>query len=124
MAELNPLSMKDWETVFQLAEELGVEKYELQPYGHYTGKLDYARILERTKENPRGKYVEVTAITPTHLGEGKSTTTIGLIQGLGKMGQRALGTIRQPSSGPTFNLKGSAEAVSANVFPCLPSVWA
>ncbi|HHU82748.1 MAG TPA: formate--tetrahydrofolate ligase [Firmicutes bacterium] len=128
MAELNPLSMKDWEiaeaaekkmkTVFQLAEELGVEKYELQPYGHYTGKLDYARILERTKENPRGKYVEVTAITPTHLGEGKSTTTIGLIQGLGKMGQRALGTIRQPSSGPTFNLKGSA--AGGGLSQCIP----
>jgi formate--tetrahydrofolate ligase len=120
--------MKDWEiaeaaekkmkTVFQLAEELGVEKYELQPYGHYTGKLDYARILERTKENPRGKYVEVTAITPTHLGEGKSTTTIGLIQGLGKMGQRALGTIRQPSSGPTFNLKGSA--AGGGLSQCIP----
>lgn len=128
MAELNPLSMKDWEiaeaaekkmkTVFQLAEELGVEKYELQPYGHYTGKLDYARILERTKENPRGKYVEVTAITPTHLGEGKSTTTIGLIQGLGKMGQRALGTIRQPSSGPTFNIKGSA--AGGGLSQCIP----
>ncbi len=128
MAELNPLTMKDWEiaeaaekkmkTVFQLAEELGLAKEELQPYGHYTGKLDYARILERTKENPRAKYVVVTAITPTPLGEGKSTTTIGLIQGLGKMGQRALGTIRQPSSGPTFNIKGSA--AGGGLSQCIP----
>jgi methylenetetrahydrofolate dehydrogenase (NADP+)/methenyltetrahydrofolate cyclohydrolase/formyltetrahydrofolate synthetase len=128
MAELNPLSMKDWEiaeaaekkmkTVFQLAEELGVEKDELQPYGHYTGKLDYARILGRTKENPRAKYVVVTAITPTPLGEGKSTTTIGLIQGLGRIGKKAIGTIRQPSSGPTFNIKGSA--AGGGLSQCLP----
>ncbi|NLY88752.1 MAG: formate--tetrahydrofolate ligase [Firmicutes bacterium] len=128
MAELNPLTMKDWEiaeaaekkmkTVFQLAEELGVEKDELHPYGHYTGKLDYARILERTKENPRAKYVEVTAITPTPLGEGKSTTAIGLIQGLGRIGKRALGTIRQPSSGPTFNIKGSA--AGGGLSQCIP----
>lgn len=128
MTELNPLSMKDWQiaeaaekkmkTVFQLAEELGVEKYELQPYGHYTGKLDYAHILERTKDNPRAKYVEVTAITPTPLGEGKSTAAIGLIQGLGRMGKKALGTIRQPSSGPTFNIKGSA--AGGGLSQCIP----
>jgi formyltetrahydrofolate synthetase len=95
-------------TVYQLADEMGLERMELLPYGHFVAKLDYMSILERLKNQPDGKYIDVTAITPTPLGEGKSTTTIGLIQGLGKLGKRVTGAIRQPSSGPTFNIKGSA----------------
>ena len=117
-AKLDPRAMEDWQiaaaseahmkTVYQLAEEMGVEQRELLPYGHFVAKLDFIRVLERLKDRPTGKYVEVTAITPTPLGEGKSTSTMGLVQGLGRLGKRAMGTIRQPSGGPTFNIKGSA----------------
>ena len=65
-------------------------------------------VLEKLKDKPLGKYIDVTAITPTPLGEGKTTTSIGLIQGLGRIGKRVVGAIRQPSGGPTFNIKGSA----------------
>jgi methylenetetrahydrofolate dehydrogenase (NADP+)/methenyltetrahydrofolate cyclohydrolase/formyltetrahydrofolate synthetase len=118
MNNLDPTKMKDWEiaeaaqenmkTVYQLAEELGLEKMELFPYGHYLGKLDYMNILKRLKGRPDGKYIEVTAITPTPLGEGKTTTAMGLVEGLGKIGKKVIGAIRQPSGGPTFNIKGSA----------------
>jgi len=118
MSTLNPMKMADWQiaeaaeqnmkTVSQLADEMGLERMELLPYGHFVAKLDYMNILERLKDRPNGKYIDVTAITPTPLGEGKSTTTIGLIQGLGKLNKRVTGAIRQPSSGPTFNIKGSA----------------
>lgn len=116
--KLDPTKMKDWEiaaefeknmkTVYQLAEELELEKEELLPYGHYVAKLDYKKILSRLKDRPDGKYIDVTAITPTPLGEGKSTTAIGLIEGLGKRGKRVIGALRQPSGGPTMNIKGSA----------------
>jgi formate--tetrahydrofolate ligase len=120
--------MEDWQiaaaseahmkTVYQLGEEMGVEQRELLPYGHFVAKLDFIRILERLKDRPRGKYVEVTAITPTPLGEGKSTSTMGLVQGLGRLGKRAMGTIRQPSGGPTFNIKGSA--AGGGLSQCVP----
>ena len=116
--ELDPTKMKDWEiayeaeknmkTVYQLGEELGLTKEELLPYGHYVAKVDYKKVLERLKDRPNGKYIDVTAITPTPLGEGKTTTLIGLVEGLGKRGKSVIGTIRQPSGGPTFNIKGSA----------------
>jgi len=118
MSTLNPMKMADWQiaeaaeqnmkTVSQLADEMGLERMELLPYGHFVAKLDYMSILERLKDRPNGKYIDVTAITPTPLGEGKSTTTIGLIQGFGRLNKRVTGAIRQPSSGPTFNIKGSA----------------
>ncbi len=116
--KLDPTKMKDWEiaaecekhmkTVYQLGEELGLEKEELLPYGHYVAKIDYKKVLERLKDKPNGKYIDVTAITPTPLGEGKSTTAIGLIEGLGKRGKKVIGALRQPSGGPTMNIKGSA----------------
>ncbi len=116
--ELDPTKMEDWEiayeaeknmkTVYQLGEELGLTKEELLPYGHYVAKVDYKKVLERLKDRPNGKYIDVTAITPTPLGEGKTTTLIGLVEGLGKRGKNVIGTIRQPSGGPTFNIKGSA----------------
>ena len=127
-AKLDPRAMEDWQiaaaseahmkTVYQLAEEMGVEQRELLPYGHFVAKLDFMRILERLKDRPQGKYVEVTAITPTPLGEGKSTTTMGLVQGLGRLGHRSMGTIRQPSGGPTFNIKGSA--AGGGLSQCVP----
>lgn len=116
--KLDPTTMKDWQiaeaaeenmkTVYQLAEEMGLEKEELLPYGHYVAKIDYAKVLERLKDRPDGKYIDVTAITPTPLGEGKSTCSVGLMEGLGKRGKRVIGALRQPSGGPTFNIKGSA----------------
>lgn len=127
-AGLDPLRMADWQiaeaaetrmkTVYQLAEELGLERMELLPYGHYVAKLDYMEILRRLESAPNGKYIDVTAITPTPLGEGKSTTTMGLIQGIGRLGKRVTGAIRQPSSGPTFNIKGSA--AGGGLSQCIP----
>jgi formyltetrahydrofolate synthetase len=128
MAVLDPTKMKDWEiaeaaeehmkTVYQLAEEMGLEKMELFPYGHYVGKVDYMSVLDRLKDRPNGKYIEVTAITPTPLGEGKTTTSMGLVEGLGKIGKNVMGAIRQPSGGPTFNIKGSA--AGGGLAQCIP----
>lgn len=125
---LDPMKMPDWriaedaeknmKTVYQLADEMGLERMELLPYGHYVAKLDYMSILHRLEDGPNGKYVDVTAITPTPLGEGKSTTTMGLIQGIGRLGKRVTGAIRQPSSGPTFNIKGSA--AGGGLSQCIP----
>ena len=126
--KLDPTKMKDWEiaeaaeadmkTVQQLAEELGLDPMEILPYGHYLAKLDYRAILERLKDKKDGKYIEVTAINPTPLGEGKTTTTMGLVQGLGKIGKSVMGAIRQPSGGPTFNIKGSA--AGGGLAQCIP----
>lgn len=113
----NPLIMSDW----QIAEEaeknmpeplewldrLKLEKGEIIPYGK-TARLDYARIMKRLENRPDGKYIQVTGITPTPLGEGKSTTTCGLLEGMGKRGLNVGGCIRQPSGGPTMNIKGTA----------------
>jgi formate--tetrahydrofolate ligase len=71
-------------------------------------KLDFLKIIERLNSRPDGKYIEVTAITPTPLGEGKSTTSLGLMEGLGKRGKNVGGCLRQPSGGPTMNVKGTA----------------
>ncbi|MDD5287635.1 MAG: formate--tetrahydrofolate ligase [Dehalococcoidales bacterium] len=109
--------MKDWQ-IAEAAEanlpgpdewrgKLGLKKDEMIPYGK-TPKLDFHKIIERLKNKPDGKYIEVTAITPTPLGEGKSTTSIGLIEGLGKRRKNVGGALRQPSGGPTMNVKGTA----------------
>ncbi len=99
---------KSMKTCYQLAEELGLQPDEFMPFGHYIAKVHYQRVLSRLADRPDGKLIEVTGITPTPLGEGKSTTVIGLLQGLGKRGKRAVACIRQPSGGPTMNIKGSA----------------
>jgi formate--tetrahydrofolate ligase len=120
--------MQDWEIaaaaeehmkpIQQLAAELGLRGQELIPYGNKLAKVDYQKVLARLQGAPTAKYIDVTAITPTPLGEGKTTTTIGLIEGLGKLGQRVCGAIRQPSSGPTFNIKGSA--AGGGLAQCVP----
>jgi formate--tetrahydrofolate ligase len=71
-------------------------------------KIDFLKVIHRLKDKPDGKYIEVTAITPTPLGEGKSTTSCGLMEGLGKRGVNVGGALRQPSGGPTMNVKGTA----------------
>src|SRR5574341_132750 len=94
--------------VLQVAAELGIRPDELELYGPYKAKVKL-EILERLKNRPNGKYIDVTAITPTPLGEGKTTTTVGLSQALGAhLGQRVFTCIRQPSQGPTFGIKGGA----------------
>jgi formate--tetrahydrofolate ligase len=98
-AQLRPLP--------EIAGALGLEDAEVEPYGRAAAKIDL-RALERLAAAPKGRYVVVTAITPTPLGEGKTTTTIGLGQALARLDKRALVTIRQPSMGPTFGIKGGA----------------
>jgi len=91
-----------------VAEEAGILPEELELYGPYKAKVKLD-ILERLKDRPNGKYIVVTAITPTPLGEGKTTTTVGLSQALGAhLGQKVFTAIRQPSMGPTFGIKGGA----------------
>ncbi len=94
--------------IVEVAEELDILDGELEPYGFYMAKIRL-EILERLKDQPDGKYIDVTAITPTPLGEGKTTTTVGLSQALGAhLGKRVMTVIRQPSQGPTFGIKGGA----------------
>jgi formate--tetrahydrofolate ligase len=126
--KLDPTKMKDWQIaeaaeeemkpVRQLADELGLKGDELLPMGLQLGKVDYMKVLKRLKDAPTAKYIDVTAITPTPLGEGKTTTAIGLIEGMGKLGKRVVGAIRQPSGGPTFNIKGSA--AGGGLAQCIP----
>ncbi len=104
----------------RLASEIGIGVDELIPMGRHVAKVDYRRVLDRLGEATRGRYIDVTAITPTPLGEGKTTTTLGLVQGLGRLGQRVSAAIRQPSSGPTFNVKGSASG--GGLAQCIPQV--
>ncbi len=125
---LDPTKHADWEiaeeaesrmkTCYQLAEELGLTKDELLPHGNYVAKVDYISVLDRIGDKPDGKFIEVTAITPTPLGEGKSTTAMGLLQGLGKRNKKVAACIRQPSGGPTMNIKGSA--AGGGLSQCIP----
>jgi len=91
----------------EIANELGVQESELELYGNHKAKVDLA-ILDRIAKRKRGKYIDVTAITPTPLGEGKTVTTIGLSQGLAAIGKNVCTCIRQPSLGPVFGIKGGA----------------
>lgn len=94
--------------ITQIAKELGIREDELELFGPYKAKIKL-EILERLKSKPNGIYVDVTAITPTPLGEGKTTTTVGLSQALGAhLGKKVITAIRQPSQGPTFGIKGGA----------------
>jgi len=90
-----------------IAQDLGIGPHLLEPYGESVVKIKLAAIDELA-DRPKAKYVVVTAITPTPLGEGKTTTTVGLGQGFRHIGKRATVTIRQPSMGPTFGIKGGA----------------
>jgi len=93
--------------IAEIAAALGVEDDELELYGRYKAKVALS-ILHRLASRPDGKYIDVTSITPTPLGEGKTTTTVGLAMALNRIGCRAIATIRQPSLGPTFGIKGGA----------------
>ena len=126
--KLDPTKMKDWQVaeaaeekmkpVSKLAKEMGLKEDELIPMGRKLAKVDYQKACARLEGAPTAKYIDVTAITPTPLGEGKTTTAIGLIEGLGKLNKRVVGAIRQPSGGPTFNIKGSA--AGGGLAQCIP----
>jgi len=100
-AEKNMPMPEEWRA------KLGLEADEMLPMGRLS-KLDFLKIIKRLQGKPDGKYIEVTAITPTPLGEGKSTTSLGLMEGLGARGKSVGGALRQPSGGPTMNVKGTA----------------
>ncbi|MFC2095128.1 formate--tetrahydrofolate ligase [Candidatus Bipolaricaulota bacterium] len=94
--------------ITEIAAKLGILEDELEPHGKWKAKVNLS-ILDRLGDRPSGKYIDVTAITPTPLGEGKSTTMVGLTQALGsELGKNVICCIRQPSMGPTFNIKGGA----------------
>ncbi|MCH7587979.1 MAG: formate--tetrahydrofolate ligase [Chloroflexi bacterium] len=99
-AELRP--------ILSIAEKIGLAEDDLDLYGKFKAKV-HLDVLQKLQSRPQGKYIDVTAITPTPLGEGKTTTTLGLVQGLGThLGKSVMACIRQPSMGPTFNIKGGA----------------
>ncbi|HSW39746.1 MAG TPA: formate--tetrahydrofolate ligase [Acidobacteriota bacterium] len=105
--EIAQAAEKNMPTASQWRDKLGLTEEELLPMGRVS-KLNFLNIMERHKNRPDGKFVEVTAITPTPLGEGKTTTCLGLMEGLGKLKKNVGGCIRQPSGGPTMNIKGTA----------------
>src|SRR6516162_2449502 len=94
--------------ITEIARELGIRDSELELYGAGKAKVSLDAVARLEAAGPRGKYVVVTAITPTPLGEGKTTVAVGLAQGLNRIGRRAAVTIRQPSLGPVFGIKGGA----------------
>ncbi|RGP65537.1 formate-tetrahydrofolate ligase [Fusarium sporotrichioides] len=94
--------------ITRIAAEIGIAPHELEPYGAYKAKVDLG-LMQRLEHRRNGRYVVVTGITPTPLGEGKSTTTMGLAQALGAhVGRMTFANVRQPSQGPTFGIKGGA----------------
>jgi methylenetetrahydrofolate dehydrogenase (NADP+)/methenyltetrahydrofolate cyclohydrolase/formyltetrahydrofolate synthetase len=113
----NAVKMADWQiseaaeknmpTPEEWREKMGLQKDELISYGRLA-RLDFMKIMKRLEKKRDGKYIEVTAITPTPLGEGKSTTSCGLMEGMGKIGLNVGGALRQPSGGPSMNIKGTA----------------
>ncbi|MBQ5867314.1 MAG: formate--tetrahydrofolate ligase, partial [Oscillospiraceae bacterium] len=115
--KLDPTQFADWQIAEEaektlppvdfFREKLGLLEDEIIPYGK-TPKIDFIKVMNRLKDKPDGKFIEVTAVTPTPFGEGKSTVSLGLIEGLGYIGKNAGGALRQPSGGPTMNVKGTA----------------
>jgi len=93
--------------ITEIAEMIGLDRSDLILYGDAKAKV-HLDVLKKLRDRPQGRYIDVTAITPTPLGEGKTTTTVGLTQGLGRIGKNAIACIRQPSQGPTFGIKGGA----------------
>jgi formate--tetrahydrofolate ligase len=126
--KLDPTKMQDWEiakaaekkmkSLSQLAKILGVKKSEYLCMGRNIGKIYFSKVNKRIISGAKAKYIAVTAITPTPFGEGKTTTTLGLVDGLARMGKKVTGAIRQPSCGPTFNIKGSG--AGGGLSQCIP----
>ncbi len=93
--------------ILEIAAELGLDADDVELYGHYKAKISL-NVLPKLAARPLGRYIAVTGMSPTPLGEGKSTTTVGLGQALARLGYRSMITIRQPSLGPVFGTKGGA----------------
>lgn len=93
--------------ITEIAEAAGIDEKYLEQYGKYKAKVDYS-LLRDKKDEPDGKLILVTAITPTPAGEGKTTTSVGLADGLRKIGKNAIAALREPSLGPVFGIKGGA----------------
>lgn len=113
VAELKPISA--------IAENIGIPQNSLIQYGKYKAKIDWRLLRSQELPAPKAKYINVTAISPTPLGEGKTTTSVGLVQRLGAIGKKAVAALRQPSMGPTFGIKGGAAGGDINTMPRLPS---
>ncbi len=107
LSDLEIAQKAEIKPIREIAEKAGIEEEYLELYGNYKAKVSL-EILEKLKDKPNGKYIDVTAITPTPLGEGKTVTTIGLSQAIGKLGKKVFTCIRQPSLGPVFGIKGGA----------------
>jgi methylenetetrahydrofolate dehydrogenase (NADP+)/methenyltetrahydrofolate cyclohydrolase/formyltetrahydrofolate synthetase len=98
----------DMRPILEIAEKIGLTEDDLDLHGKYKAKV-HLDVLKKFADRPQGKYIDVTAITPTPLGEGKTTTSLGLVQAMGShLGKNVMACIRQPSMGPTFNIKGGA----------------
>ena len=106
-SDLEIAQSADVKPIAEIAGRYGLDESTLIPYGHDKAKIRLSALKE-LEQKPAGKYIDVTAITPTPLGEGKTTTTIGLCEGLAHLGHKSMCAIRQPSMGPTFGIKGGA----------------
>ena len=95
------------EKITKIAEGLGIDEKYIEQYGNYKAKIDY-NFLRDNQDKPDGKLILVTAITPTPAGEGKTTTSVGLADGLRKIGKKVVVALREPSLGPVFGVKGGA----------------
>ncbi len=107
LSDLEIAQSSKMKPIVEIAESMGLHEDELDLYGNYKAKI-HLSVLDRLEKGPQGRYVDVTAITPTPLGEGKTVTTIGLSMAMNKIGKSSLCSIRQPSMGPTFGIKGGA----------------
>lgn len=96
------------ENIDKIAYNIGIEKDEIEQYGKYKAKVDNTKIRNRLESNKDGKLILVTSINPTPLGEGKTTMSIGLADGLSKLGKKTMLALREPSLGPVFGIKGGA----------------
>lgn len=106
--EIARIKRKEMHRIKDIANRLGIKDEELILYGDYIAKVDYESVLKRSDDSKHGKLIVVTATTPTPLGEGKTVTSIGLTQGIGRLGRSVSLCIRQPSLGPVFGIKGGA----------------
>ena len=95
-----------------IAKELGIDEEELIPYGHYKAKISQ-ECIDRLESKEDGKLILVTAINPTPAGEGKTTTSVGLAEGMYKIGKKAVLALREPSLGPVFGIKGGRRRICA-----------
>ena len=107
LSDIEIAQQNKMEKIQVIADKCGLTPDDIEQYGHYKAKISFDAI-RRLEAKPDGKLVLVTAITPTPAGEGKSTTSIGLVQGLQKIGKNAIATLREPSLGPVFGIKGGA----------------